>query len=200
MDAIRTAMDSVVHSMACSMSNIDFAGLKDVLSEDVAQILEYQRKIIESGALPVALEEASEQLRTDLSLSIFSITEDVLPYTTPPQRDAMREISPDICIPNTSQSPPKSKLTFEQILALISLIISILGFIQQQSPDPQLTAIAEKIDTLTFQIQDASDRLDAINQRFVHGNHVGDQPLDGFDTSAELDDRDPIDNSTDAED
>lgn len=193
-------MDSVVHSMACSMSNIDFAGLKDVLSEDVAQILEYQQKIIESGAITFALEEASEQLRTDLSLSIFSITEAVLPYTTQPQRDAMREISPDICIQNTSQSPPKNKLTFEQIVALISLIISILGFIQQQRPDPQLTAIAEKIDTLTFQIQDARDRLDAINQCFVHGNHVGDQPLDGFDSSAELDDRDPIDNGADAKD
>lgn len=193
-------MDSVVHSMACSMSNIDFAGLKDILSEDVAQILEYQQKIIESGAITFALEEASEQLRTDLSLSIFSIAEDVLPYTTQPQRDAMNEISPDICIQPASQSAPKNKLTFEQIIALISLLISILGFIQQQRPDPQLTAIAEKIDTLTFQIQDASDRLDAINQRFVYGNHVGDQPLDGFDASAELDDRDPSDNGADAKD
>lgn len=193
-------MDSVVHSIACSMSNIDFAGLKDILSEDVAQILEYQRKFIESGAIPAALEEASEQLRTNLSLSIFSITEDVLPYTTQPQRDAMNEISPDICIQPASQSAPKNKLTFEQIIALISLLISILGFIQQQRPNPQLTSIAEKIDALTVQIQDASNQLNALTDPFIHSDHVDDQSLDCLDSSTELEDCNPIDNSADAED
>lgn len=171
MDALRISMNHVVSSMTETMQSIDLSGIAGALEDAASRMLECQREIIASGAMTSALEAMYDQLRDNLSSSLSSVVDDLLPYTTPEQREDLEQVVPNICEPEVTETAKPRRLTFDQIVALISLLITMLGYVQQQLPDPQLEAINKKLDTLAVEMQETNERLENIEQFTIGGNH-----------------------------
>lgn len=170
-DVLKLSMSRVISSMTETMQSIDLSGIASALEDVASRILEYQREIIASGAMTSALEAMYDQLRDNLSSSLTSIVDDLLPYTTPDQQEDLAQVVSNICEPEVPNAPKTRRLTFDQIATLISLLVTLLGFVQQQLPDPQQEQLIQQVAVLVEELQETNERLENIEQFTVDGNH-----------------------------
>ena len=76
-----------------------------------------------------------------LSDSLVRVADYYRPYMTDDQIDELEETIPELASPETRKEKPR--LSKEQILRLISFLLSLVSFIKSCLPDPQLGEIAD---------------------------------------------------------